>query len=175
MTAGIRLVIRDITTDVRVPTFLAAGWEPPGAGRAHFYSGLGTHPDSRVAMTRALTELAQSRLTVFQGVREDIDKIAMCDGDADRPEQSLWLADGPSKAFDAVETYRSRDILEDIRFMASRLRSVGLTQIIAVDLTRPEVGFPVVKIVVPGLEHWAARHFDPALVVLGPRARRYVV
>ncbi|AMY08467.1 putative methanogenesis marker protein 1 [Luteitalea pratensis] len=172
--AGIRLVIREITTDVRVPTFLAAGWEPPGTGRPHFYSGLGAHPDSRVAMTRALTELAQSRLTVFQGVREDIDKIARLDGDADRPEQSLWLADGPEKSFDAVHTYRSRDILEDIRFMSQQLRSVGLEQVIAVDLTRSEVGFPVVKIVVPGLEHWAARHFDPDLVVLGSRARRYL-
>ena len=141
LAAGIRLVIRDITTDVRVPTFVAAGWEPPGAGHTHFYSGLGTHPDSRVAMTRALTELAQSRLTVFQGVREDIDKIAMCDGDADRPEQSLWLADGPLKSFDAVDTYRSRDILEDIRFMSRQLQSVGLEQVIAVDLTRSEVGF----------------------------------
>ena len=174
LAAGIRLVVRDITTDVRVPTFLAAGWEPPGVGYTRFYSGLGTHPDSRVALTRALTELAQSRLTVFQGVREDIDKIAICDGDADRPERSLWLADGPVKPFDAVETYRSRDILEDIRFMSSRLQSVGLGQVIAVDLTRSEVGLPVVKVVVPGLEHWAARHFDPELLVLGPRARRYL-
>ena len=143
-------------------------------GHTHFYSGAGAHPDSRVAITRALTELAQSRLTVFQGVREDIDRIAMCDGDADRPEQSLWLADGPEKPFDTVDTYRSRDILEDIRFMSHQLQSVGLEQVIAVDLTRSETGFPVVKVVVPGLEHWAARHFDPELVVLGPRANRYL-
>ena len=173
--AGIRLVIRDITSDLGVPTFVAAGWETPAAGQVHFHSGFGTHPDARVAVTRALTELAQSRLTIFQGVREDIDKVARLDGSVDRPSHSLWIADGPLKSFDAVCTHRSRDILEDIRFMSRQLQSAGLEQVIAVDLTRADVGLPVVKVIVPGLEHWAARHFDPDVVVLGPRGRQYLV
>jgi len=172
--AGIRIVIREITSDLGVPTFVAAGWEAPGAGLIHFHSGLGTHPDSRVAVTRALTELAQSRLTIFQGVREDIDKVARLDGDVDRPAQSLWLSNGPVKSFAAIQTYRAHDILDDIHFMARRLESAGLKQVIAVDLTRPEVGLPVVKVIVPGLEHWAARHFDPDLILLGARGRRYL-
>lgn len=172
--AGVRLVIRDITTDLRVPTFVAAGWETT-TGRPHFHNGLGTHPDARVAVTRALTELAQSRLTIFQGVREDIARVGERDGAADRPSQSLWFGEGPLTSFAAIPTYRAHDILNDIRFMSHRLESVGLKQVIAVDLTRSEVGFPVVKVIVPGLEHWSARHFDPDLIVLGPRARRYLV
>jgi ribosomal protein S12 methylthiotransferase accessory factor len=171
--AGIRLVIRDITTDLEVPTFVAAGWET-AAGRTHFHNGLGTHPDARVAVTRALTELAQSRLTIFQGVREDIDRVAERDGLVDRPSQSLWFARGPQKSFAAIRTHRTHDILDDIRFMSDQLDAAGLKHVIAVDLTRSEVGFPVVKVIVPGLEHWAARHFDPDLIVLGPRARRYL-
>jgi ribosomal protein S12 methylthiotransferase accessory factor YcaO len=174
--AGIRVVIREITSDLGVPTFVAAGWEAPGDPvRSHFHCGLGTHPDARVAVTRALTELAQSRLTIFQGVREDIDKVARLEGEVDRPAQSLWLSNGPVKSFAAIPTYRTRDILDDIRFMTGRLESAGLKQVIAVDLTRPEVGLPVVKVIVPGLEHWAARHFDPDLILLGPRGRRYLV
>jgi len=172
--AGVRLVIRDITTDLGVPTFVAAGWET-AAGRTHFHNGLGTHPDARVAVTRALTELAQSRLTIFQGVREDIDRVGERDGRADRPSQSLWFANGPTKSFAAIRTYRTHDVLDDIRFMSLQLESAGLKQIIVVDLTRSEVGVPVVKVIVPGLEHWSARHFDPDRIVLGPRARRYLV
>jgi ribosomal protein S12 methylthiotransferase accessory factor len=172
--AGIRLVMRDITSDLGVPTFVAAGWETPGAGQIHFHSGFGTHPDARVALTRALTELAQSRLTIFQGVREDIDRVAQRDGSVDKPSHSLWAADGPLKSFDAVRTYRSHDILEDIGFMSRQLQAAGLEQVIVVDLTRAEVGLPVVKVIVPGLEHWSARHFDPDVIVLGPRARRYL-
>jgi ribosomal protein S12 methylthiotransferase accessory factor len=172
--AGVRVVVRDITTDLGIPTFVAAGWETP-AGRIHFHSGLGTHPDARVAATRALTELAQSRLTIFQGVREDIDKVAQRDGVVDRPSQSLWLSDGPLKSFDAVHSYRNDDILEDIQIMSDRVHAAGLEQVIAVDLTRPEVGLPVVKVLVPGLEHWAARHFDPDVIALGARATRCLV
>jgi ribosomal protein S12 methylthiotransferase accessory factor len=36
---GIRVVIRDITSDVGVSTFVAAGWETPGPGRIHLHSG----------------------------------------------------------------------------------------------------------------------------------------
>jgi len=86
-----------------------------------------------VALTRALTELAQSRLTIFQGVREDIDKVARLDGEVDRPAQSLWLSNGPMTSFAAIQTYRAHDILDDIRFMARRLESAGLKQVIAVD------------------------------------------
>jgi ribosomal protein S12 methylthiotransferase accessory factor YcaO len=119
--------------------------------------------------------LAQSRLTIFQGVREDIDRVARLDGEIDRPAQSLWLTSGPLKSFAAIQTSRNLDILDDIRFMARRLQSAGLKQVIAVDLTRPEVGLPVVKVIVPGLEHWAARHFDPDLILLGARGKRYLV
>jgi len=172
--AGIRLVIRDITSDLAVPTFVAAGWETAAAGQIHFHSGFGTHPDARVAVTRALTELAQSRLTIFQGVREDIDRVARRDGSVERPSHSLWLADGPLKSFDAVGSHRTHDILDDIRFMSRQLQAAGLEQVIAVDLTRAEVGIPVVKVIVPGLEHWSARHFDPDVIVLGPRGRQYL-
>src|SRR5688572_21254672 len=75
MEAGIRVVVREITSDIGVATFAAAGWETSGTGPVHFHTGFGAHPDARIAVTRALTELAQSRLTIFQGVREDIDSI----------------------------------------------------------------------------------------------------
>jgi ribosomal protein S12 methylthiotransferase accessory factor len=114
-------------------------------------------------------------LTIFQGVREDIDRVARLDGEVDRPARSVWLSNGPMQSFAAIPTCRTRDILDDIRVMARRLESAGLNQLIAVDLTRPEVGLPVVKVIVPGLEHWAARHFDPDLILLGARARRYLV
>ncbi len=172
---GIRLVIREITSDLGIPTFVAAAWDTPAIGPVHFHSGFGTHPDARVAVTRAITELAQSRLTIFQGVREDIDRVAKRDGAVDNPAHSLWLADGPTKPFQSVPTYRHDDILDDINFMLDRLQAADMKQVIVVNLTRPAVGFPVVKVIVPGLEHWSARHFDPELIIVGARARRYLI
>jgi ribosomal protein S12 methylthiotransferase accessory factor len=173
--AGIRLVIREITSDLGIPTFVAAAWDTPATGPVHFHSGFGAHPDARVAVTRAITELAQSRLTIFQGVREDIDKVAKLDGTVDKPAQSLWLADGPTKSFQFVPTYRNNDILDDINVMLDRLQAAGLKQVIVVNLTKTAVGFPVLKVLVPGLEHWSARHFDPDWMILGSRARKYLI
>ena len=36
--------------------------------------------------------------------------------------------------------------------MLDRLRAAGIGRVIAVDLTRPEIGIPVVRVVIPGLE-----------------------
>jgi ribosomal protein S12 methylthiotransferase accessory factor len=50
--------------------------------------------------------------------------------------------------------------------MQGRLQANGIDQVVVVDLTRPEVRIPVVRVVVPGLE---APHDDDDYVP-GPRA-----
>ena len=50
---------------------------PARPARRHERScGCGTHPDARIALTRALTEAAQSRLTCIQGGRENLPDYA---------------------------------------------------------------------------------------------------
>ena len=58
----------------------------------------------------------------------------------------------PAVDFHDVPT-RDRDSLdEDVTWALERLRAVGIRQVIAVDLTKPELGLPVVRVVIPGLE-----------------------
>jgi ribosomal protein S12 methylthiotransferase accessory factor len=55
-----------------------------------------------------------------------------------------------------------------VAWLLDRLRSIGLEQAIVVDLTQPEFGIPVVRVVVPGLEgsdHHHSQYWP------GPRAR----
>jgi ribosomal protein S12 methylthiotransferase accessory factor len=59
------------------------------------------------------------------------------------------------------------DIREDIRWMLARLAAAGLSRVYAVDLTRPEIGVPVVRVIVPGLEFTAIDEYR-----VGPRVRR---
>jgi ribosomal protein S12 methylthiotransferase accessory factor len=40
----------------------------------------------------------------------------------------------------------------DIKFMISKLEEAGLERAVVVDLTREEIGVPVVRVIVPGLE-----------------------
>ena len=54
--------------------------------------------------------------------------------------------------FRDVPSYDSHTCAEDLAWMLDRLRAVGIGEVMAVDLTRPEIGVPVVRVVIPGLE-----------------------
>jgi ribosomal protein S12 methylthiotransferase accessory factor len=161
------VLVRDITSDLRIPSILAAAVEDnvPGFPQAHF--GVGAHPDMRTAITRALSELAQSRCVDIQGVRED---IAQPDGDAAgivihtrriaHIDRRSWI-NAPSSAnrsWRDVPTCWNADILDDIRLMLERIRSAGVRQAVLVDFSVPDEGIYVVRVVVPGLESWAVDH-----------------
>jgi ribosomal protein S12 methylthiotransferase accessory factor len=60
-------------------------------------------------------------------------------------------------AFRDVPSLMTDDLGEDLRWALRRLAAVGAERVIAVDLTRPEFGIPVVRLVVPGLE-WDPHH-----------------
>ena len=54
----------------------------------------------------------------------------------------------------------------DIAVLMDRIRSIGLGQILVVDLTDPVMEIPVVRVIVPGLEGYMFPKYVP-----GPRAR----
>ena len=60
--------------------------------------------------------------------------------------------DGPRRTFAQVPTFEGESFEEDIAWQLERLRGVGIAQVAAVDLTKPEFGVPVVRVVIPGLE-----------------------
>jgi len=41
---------------------------------------------------------------------------------------------------------------EDVAWELARLRAAGIARVIVVGLTKPELGVPVVRVVIPGLE-----------------------
>lgn len=59
----------DATTDVGVPCYEAHAWS---STLPIFFRGAGCHLDPVVALSRALTEAAQARLTTITGTRDDL-------------------------------------------------------------------------------------------------------
>jgi ribosomal protein S12 methylthiotransferase accessory factor len=51
-----------------------------------------------------------------------------------------------------VPSFDAETFNEDVAWELERLRSVGIDNILFVDLTKAELGMPVVRIVIPGLE-----------------------
>ena len=69
---------------------------------------------------------------------------------------ALWdtlLAESPDpKSFSDLATWTSESFEGDLEWILAQLSSVGIRQVAAVDLTKPEFGIPVIRIVIPGLE-----------------------
>ncbi|HTQ06180.1 MAG TPA: YcaO-like family protein [Polyangiaceae bacterium] len=169
--AGIRSVLFDMTTDVGIPAFRAvimdAELEPERPLAPS--TGTGCHPTRAVALARALTEAAQSRLTVIAGSRDDLPRARYADATdlkaLDERRERLLRGEA-RRAFRDVSEFEADDVEADVLWLSERLASVGIARIIVVDLTKPEFGVPVARVLVPGLE--AGRHLPGWLP--GPRA-----
>ena len=76
--------------------------------------------------------------------------------------------------FSEIKTYIKKDLLDDISLILNRLRKAGLTRAIIVDLTIPDVGIPVVRAIVPGLETFeVAKLFMGSELFMGRRAKKH--
>lgn len=160
--AGIAPRIWNVTSNIAVAAFLcdipALPESPvPGMRRAR---GAGCHPDRGVALARALMEAAQSRLNLIAGVRDDITRADYVQSDAGRLGAALLdvaLVDVPLCPFASAPDFAGDDLASDLRALLARLRAAGAEQVVAVDLTRPDLGIPVVRVVIPGVE-WDGNH-----------------
>jgi ribosomal protein S12 methylthiotransferase accessory factor len=164
--AGIPLIIKDITSDIGVPTFNASSIEWVTHDYGYLAEGHGTHPDARIALLRAITEVSQTRAANIQGARDDLRKIRYGENNTDDKRAWQFMPSTKKIKFSEIKTYFHEDILDDVRFLLRRLKSVGLNRAIIIDLTNPELGIPVVRAIVPGLET-----FKITKSVMGLRAR----
>jgi ribosomal protein S12 methylthiotransferase accessory factor len=171
--AGVRVEVWDVTSDIGIAAFFCTivdaapnPWRPlPPA------SGSGCHPCREIALLRALTEAAQVRLTIIAGSRDDLGMATyMRGGDEQLVAETVAAihAPGARRPLDATPTQVSDTFGGDMAYALERLRGAGIEEVAVVDLSIPEIGIPVVRVVIPGLEGvHEAPGFEP-----GPRLRR---
>jgi ribosomal protein S12 methylthiotransferase accessory factor len=167
--AAMVVKIWDVTSDIGLPAFVAL---VTAADRTCAEIGAGCHLDREVALSRALTEAAQARLTVISGAREDLEEGVYCDRASERRVASIngWLGARARRSWNASPNCATGTLTEDLAIAVDRLRAAGLNQVVAVDLTKVEFGVPVLRVIVPGLEGpWTGHDGD---YVPGERARR---
>lgn len=119
-----------------------------------FYQGFGAHLVPEVAIARALTEAAQTRITYISGARDDFFPFDYARATDPELLAGLWdnLA-GPCEepaVFDELPRFPTRGLGEDLEVLVETLRTNGSDQVVVVNLTHPELGVPVVKVLVPG-------------------------
>src|SRR5207302_11442583 len=134
--------------------------------------GLGCHLDSRIAVSRALSELSQS--LAFEYAPKPERQVAFFDAharwlDSQRIEDHPYLRARAGKLRTAADLpdLSTKDVRDDVVGCVGRLESKGLETIV-LEHTRPDIGFPVARVVVPGLRHFWARFAPGRLYDIPP-------
>jgi putative methanogenesis marker protein 1 len=156
--AHVEVQLKNITSDIGIPTFAAVSDDTQLKDPTLLTIGMGTHTSARITLLRALTEVAQSRLTQIHGAREDTtvaDFRRKMGYERTRRINKYWFDSPDEVAFSSIPSFDSDDFLTDIMYVSDALERSGMDRVIVVDLTRQEIGVPVVRVVVPGLEVYA--------------------
>lgn len=147
--------IWDITSDIGIPSYmcelLEKTYRPDRFIRPSF--GSGTHLDKGIALSRALTEAAQSRATFISGSRDDQYKH-IYDHFLAHDIHTNWAERHNSGAinYQMRNSFVSDSLEEDLDILLSSLSASGISEALSFNLAREEFGIPVCKIVIPHLE-----------------------
>jgi bacteriocin biosynthesis cyclodehydratase domain-containing protein len=154
----------DVTSDLGIPA-VAAVSARRNAVTEDILLGFGAHLDPRIATMRALGEVVQFYPAVAPHAAD-----GSGDYDYDDPESREWWSTArlethpylvPDDA--AVPAPRApgvgpvTDIVGAVEAVRARIEAAG-HEVLILDQTRPDVGFPTVRMIAPGLRHFWARY-----------------
>lgn len=149
--AGVEFLIYDATGPTGLPCFRVTIWSP---SFPEICPGSGCHLDKHVALSRALTEAAQTRLSAIAGARDDLVELAWRwsrDLMLTEPATLPRLASLP-RDFRQIPSLSSEDLQQDLALVVRLAAQQAGTSPLLVDLSRPEVGIAVVYVIVPGFQ-----------------------
>lgn len=153
---GIDIKLLDLTADIGAATIAAVSDDTVLKDPALLTLGVGTHLDPEIAAIRALTEVAQSRATQIHGTREDtVRAVFMRKAGYERMKRinKHWFGESEEIIeLDEIKNRSGKSFKEDIETSMKLLKKADFEDVLFVDLTRPEIEIPVVRVIIPGME-----------------------
>jgi ribosomal protein S12 methylthiotransferase accessory factor len=148
--------VLDITSDLGIPSYVAlAHWTDNGQDNVEF--GSGAHFDARIALLRAITELNQflsiGLMGGGEGNKSSLDGITPL-----RLQDHPYLTptSNPAVQPGSGSTFSRLDTREQVAACVNAARRAGL-DFLVLDQTRPDIGVPVARVIVPGMRHFYRR------------------
>jgi ribosomal protein S12 methylthiotransferase accessory factor len=169
--ANVAVAAWETTSEIGIPAFECSIVDRADHRMQNLYpaTGSGCHPARHIALLRALTEAAQSRLTAITGSRDDMyrrEYERFGDPDLSREQGTDARVHGATRTF-AGPSFDGETFEDDVAWELERLRAAGIGRVVVVNLTKPEFLLPVVRVVIPGLEYLSSHEiYQP-----GKRAR----
>lgn len=167
--AGVRIRLKDYTSDLGVPVFHAYAHDPRGGserGPVHAFGG-GCHLDARIAAERALLELVQDHAIAARDLINDVNIPP--DASEEMRNDRRRYRPGVENWFEHLERAQGRGSLDDyapapatpadeLAELLNRLTRAGIHHVAVADLTTYDNRLPVVRVVCPELLFipWAA-------------------
>jgi ribosomal protein S12 methylthiotransferase accessory factor len=148
--AGLFVGVEEITHDLGVPAFRAVLSDPAFPGRepgAAAFEGFGCDLDAANAVMRALTEAVQAHTVVLLGARDRYEGL-----EPQRQTRTglLGALSAPAQRTEFAATAPPADLEGRLAVVLERLQAAGLPRCIVVELTRADLGVPVVRVLIPG-------------------------
>ena len=151
------LVVLDITTDLNIPVFVAVSWNLQQGNQILY--GFGCHLDANIALERSVIELNQL-LPILLTERSKKAGASMYDWlDSQYIAENEYVVPNGSNKVKLHHQYQALekpDIIKAVSHLIKRLENKGV-ELLCLDLTQPDIGMPVVKMIAPGLRHYWRR------------------
>jgi len=165
---SLRLYLFDRTSDLGLPVYRAV-IHSPLEPTISFAEGFGCHHLDEVAINRAITEAAQSRTVTIAGARDDISYKKLLELSKQSLPDNLSSVI-PFENFNPTDLSfaTSSEALLDIQ---SRLERLGFNDVFVYDFPVANKIVSVVRVFVPGLQHYSHRYNVPSsrLIPFTPR------
>ena len=155
--------VLDVTSDFGIPVFVAVSRRTDKGAEDIIY-GAGAHGDPRIAALRAVCEMNQFLNWVQGSGRGGAgyavdDPLCLWWWKSAKLAAHPYLSPAPGAAQRTGQDYPvpdTTDVLEDVEACRALVEARGL-EFLVLDQTRPDIGMPVARVIVPGLRHFWER------------------
>ena len=156
--------VLDLTNDMGIPCMAAVNRRISGPTE-DIVMGFGAHLDPRIALSRCLTEMNQFMPAVLSVNADGSTHYAYDDPDSLDWWRTATLANQPYLKPSRAKKRKPEDfdfgaegsVSDNVRKVFGQFEALG-HEVLILDQSRPDIGLPVAKVIVPGMRHFWARH-----------------
>lgn len=176
---GLSLFVRHMENSFGLPYFMAVLIEEGAQNPIYISGGYGCHVSKEIAVTRAVCEAAQSRLSFIHGGRDDLTtRYERFEENTQQERAEYWhklrvqVASAKSEiSFNDIPdlSQSAVDVPSAFETLISSLKKIGINEVYCVAYAPPDDPLQVVRILVPKMEF-----FNESTARVGARLRDHV-